>query len=285
MEGGLTFGSASSHINQENVQATLDVFYKKYLPAIKMKKDNISPIGSTGKKGPGQSSGDIDIAIDTHQLIKNNPEIKTISDIFSFLENKTKKFTTYYHSNTGLGVFNFLWPIENIDGKQEGKLVQIDLMFSESLKFSQWAYHAPFWNQSKYKSKVRNELLRAVARMAYWKTIKKLPNGQEVEWEKYIISPNVGLIKIRQTNLGKKGNVVKNITKVSDELVTNDPETALTLVLGKFATLQDTDSFETVWKFINSSKYPYRNKIEEIKKMAIEFFKQAGVEPIPDELA
>ena len=52
-----------ARINQENVEATLQDIYKRLLPRLGLTKDDVQSVGSTGKKLPGGTSGDIDLAM------------------------------------------------------------------------------------------------------------------------------------------------------------------------------------------------------------------------------
>ena len=58
-----------SRINQENVAKTLKSFYSKVLPVLRITKNDTAVLGSTGKKLPGGSSGDIDIAVSRPALV------------------------------------------------------------------------------------------------------------------------------------------------------------------------------------------------------------------------
>jgi hypothetical protein len=51
-------------IHQENVAATLKYIYDTILPAIEIDRKCVQPLGSTGKKLAGGTSGDIDLGID-----------------------------------------------------------------------------------------------------------------------------------------------------------------------------------------------------------------------------
>ena len=62
-EGGNMFDDVV-RIHQENVPATLKYIYDEILPAIGINRKYVQPLGSTGKKLPGGSSGDIDLGID-----------------------------------------------------------------------------------------------------------------------------------------------------------------------------------------------------------------------------
>ena len=55
-------------IHQENVAATLKYIYDTILPAIEIDRKWVQPLGSTGKKLPGGSSGDIDLGIDATKI-------------------------------------------------------------------------------------------------------------------------------------------------------------------------------------------------------------------------
>ena len=62
-EGGGAVGDVV-RINQENVEATLKAISTKIIKPLKITNKDIGVLGSTGKRKPGGSSGDIDIAID-----------------------------------------------------------------------------------------------------------------------------------------------------------------------------------------------------------------------------
>ena len=62
-EGGNMFDDVV-RIHQENVPATLKYIYDEILPAIGINRKYVQPLGSTGKRLPGGSSGDIDLGID-----------------------------------------------------------------------------------------------------------------------------------------------------------------------------------------------------------------------------
>ena len=63
LEGGNMFDDVV-RIHQENVPATLKYIYDEILPAIGINRKYVQPLGSTGKKLAGGSSGDIDLGID-----------------------------------------------------------------------------------------------------------------------------------------------------------------------------------------------------------------------------
>ena len=70
-EGGNAVGGVV-RINQENTQATVDNIFSELLPKLKLKNTDAALLGSTGKKAPKSSSGDIDMALSATQLLKMN---------------------------------------------------------------------------------------------------------------------------------------------------------------------------------------------------------------------
>jgi len=58
-----------SRINQENVAATLKYIYDTLLPALGIDRKWVQPLGSTGKKLPGGTSGDIDLAMPQEKVM------------------------------------------------------------------------------------------------------------------------------------------------------------------------------------------------------------------------
>lgn len=280
-EGGHTF-QGSSRINQENVEATLTHLYKAILPVLKLRKSNVAVIGTTGKKGPGESSGDIDITVDATIILKKH-KVSTVAELFALLTKIIGKLASVTNETIGLGVFNFLWPIANTDGKQEGELVQVDLMLSDNIEFSKWGYFSPYWHDTKYKGAVRNALLIAAVKFAYQDIKKRDENGNPTEWEKYIIDWNKGLFKALQTNIGKSGKIVKKKTLLKKEFISADVDKVIHLVLGPNASQLDTVSFETLIAFIKGNRFGF----PKLRKTILDFFKQDMLDKgwiIPDEL-
>ncbi len=59
-------------INQENVKDTLKSISKGIIKVLKNSDKDTGLLGSTGKKLPGGSAGDIDMAIDANQVLRAN---------------------------------------------------------------------------------------------------------------------------------------------------------------------------------------------------------------------
>jgi hypothetical protein len=59
-----------ARIDQENVEETLNDIYKRLLPRLGLTKNDVQSVGSTGKKLPGGTSGDIDLAMPQDKVMK-----------------------------------------------------------------------------------------------------------------------------------------------------------------------------------------------------------------------
>lgn len=256
-------------IAQENVKSTLETVYKKVLPALKIQKEDIRLLGSTGKKLPGNFSGDMDMAVDISAIVKNN-KIEDEKEILPFIEKVMKGFSSSVTVMPGINIVSSSYPIVNDDGKQAGKKVQLDLMLvnKESLDFAAWSYYSPHQKDSKYKGLIRNKLIFAIAREMDFQVLETAVNktGEEipVKWKKTFFDMKVGLMKGIQTNLNASGKVTKAQKTLSRETVTTDVLKIVELILGPGFTVADTNSFETLYKAINDKRFIYKDKKEKI---------------------
>lgn len=276
----------SVRINQENVEATLDEIYKKVLPLLKIDKKDVALLGSTGKKLPGGSSGDIDLAISVPELIKKNKNISTIADVFDAFVEVGKKIGYGYKDMRSIGVVSIGFPIVNKDGKQPNSIVQLDFMPSENLSFSTWMYFSPAEWESKYKGIYRNLLLMAIAREMNYKTLEKAMNkeGKEVDvtWERLFLDLKNGLMKGTQTILGKKG-IVKSPKTLTKEMITMDPQEIVDMLFGPGFKPEDFLTWESTFKAVTSPKFVYKDKLKKILKLTHDGLVNAGY-PAPEEI-
>lgn len=131
-----------ARINQENVQATLDDIYKRLLPRLGLTKDDVECVGSTGKKLPGGTSGDIDLAMPQDKIMQAT-ECETPGEFIDFCQELFKELDVYDATAKGYGwkSVSCFWPIANEDGKQENKYVQLDFVVTNNMKFVSWGMH------------------------------------------------------------------------------------------------------------------------------------------------
>ena len=272
-------------INQENSIATVNALYKEFLGSLKIKEKDVAMLGSTGKKGPKQTSGDIDIAISAKTLLKSN-KINTFSDMVDLIVQVIKRKGYVYKDLRSIGIVSFGYPIENVDGHQANETVQVDFMLVQDVKFASFAFYSPSYLESSFKGLFRNELNYAVAKNAKLKVNKIDPStNTPIEWSRYWFDMQGGLMQGSQTNVSKKtGKIVKSIRSLSKELVSYDPDTVVQFLYGDTVKAQDVMTFENTLKAVLSSKFPYASKRKIILKMASEGIQSKGF-PIPDILS
>jgi hypothetical protein len=229
-------------------------------------------LGSLGKKFDYEESGDIDIAIN-YEFTKENSDI-----IIKFiLDNFSKYNTPEIYISPGFKIISFGYYYMNYDSytsessdDEDGvlQIAQIDLMFSNNLEYTQFMYHSPNYKnfESEFKGLYRTNLLTFIAGR---KPVDKKPiydeNGNLTDYWKYTLTYDKGLMFTHKSYKGKKG-LLKNpyTVKEDTEFITNDIHEIVKLILGEKATIADTNSFESLIKFIFSDNYIYKNKLKDI---------------------
>lgn len=283
LEGGNAVTNVS-RINQENSHATLEKVYSVICPLLKIKKEDLVLLGSATKKEPGDTSGDIDMALSTQAVIENNNISEDL--VLSFISKQIDSKLKYENAILkGFKIVSVAFPIVNKDGKQPNQLVQLDLMLSDNLQYSVFGYHAPTKEQSKYKGVHRNILISAILRHFGYKVLKKDASGNAIEWESFNWSPDVGLQKVVKRNkVDKNGKLLKGIDTIKRDLITKDPATFVHKVFGSKFKPEDINSFESVLNIINSKDFIGKAHKKDIIDSAKEFFKINTKIEFPKEL-
>ena len=158
-EGGKAVANVMP-IQAEYVMPTLKDIDKKILQRfLKLKGKDWAALGSTGKKLPGQSSGDIDIAIDINKIASDLkiPLEEVGQKIYDILESAYPKMDKNYMK--GLSIISLAYPIKGSGGN-----VQVDLMLQDNIEFAKWMFHSPDFTkqESQWKGLYRTELLKAI---------------------------------------------------------------------------------------------------------------------------
>ena len=248
-EGGNRIPGAV-RINQRNAKSTMDSARQKVMDFFGLADDEISFLGSTGKKLDSGSSGDIDIAI-SKKALEQKRGVSDVNEWFDLAEEfgekyglEVKNFPQWEWQGTSVG-----YPISNDDGEQEGEIVQLDLIPVDNLKFQAWSQYGPAEVEGeKYvKGLVRNQIMTAAARVSGYKVLETgLVNGSDekerpVKWERYSYSHEEGgLYKKtfeRPLMKGKKGALGYHVSgevelKDKRELVSDDPDEICEILFG-----------------------------------------------------
>ena len=287
-EGGGAVGDVD-RINQENVEATLKAISTKIIKPLKITNKDIGILGSTGKKKPRGSSGDIDIAIDANKVLRANA-IQVADELFDFIEGKAKKVSNTVVSNKGTGVISLQFPISNTDGKQKNKKVQLDLMIVDNLDLAKFNFWSPHEEQSKWKGIYRNIILSSMASVMDFEVLEKGYDENDVEvptlFKRNFIDLKRGLMRGLQTRIGKSGKLFAKGRKqtLETKVLENQPEGIIKAILGPAFTVRDAESFESLFKILDHPKYLYRSKKKEIIKTFIAVISRSKGLVVPDEM-
>ena len=287
-EGGGAVGDVD-RINQENVEATLKAISTKIIKPLKITTKDIGVLGSTGKRKPGGSSGDIDIAIDANKVLRANA-IQIADELFDFIAGKAKKVSNTVVSNKGTGVISLQFPISNTDGKQKNKKVQLDLMIVDNLDLAKFNFWSPHEEQSKWKGIYRNIILSSMASVMDFEVLEKGYDENDVEvptlFKRNFIDLKRGLMRGLQTRIGKSGKLFAKGRKqtLETKVLENQPEGIIKAILGPAFTVRDAESFESLFKILDHPKYLYRSKKKEIIKTFIAVISISKGLVVPDEM-
>ena len=287
-EGGGAVGDVD-RINQENVEATLKAISTKIIKPLKITNKDIGVLGSTGKRKPGGSSGDIDIAIDANKVLRANA-IQIADELFDFIAGKAKKVSNTVVSNKGTGVISLQFPISNTDGKQKNKKVQLDLMIVDNLDLAKFNFWSPHEEQSKWKGIYRNIILSSMASVMDFEVLEKGYDENDVEvptlFKRNFIDLKRGLMRGLQTRIGKSGKLFAKGRKqtLETKVLENQPEGIIKAILGPAFTVKDAESFESLFKILDHPKYLYRSKKKEIIKTFIAVISISKGLVVPDEM-
>jgi hypothetical protein len=266
-------------------------FIKKVLG---LKSDEYGVLGSTFKKKPGTSSGDIDIAV--NGLVFGANRGLNFGDVVDEVYNELKKTFPKYTVNLtkGLGVTNIKFPQYDEKGKMTKDFAQIDFMVVDDISLATFIYHSPDFtkNESIYKGVYRTKLIYDIIQHIDFDDKPELYKAEfEGEYEglvksfrKYTLTAHDGLktqVKSFEGKRGRKKNA--STVKGADKAITKSVDAIAKFVLGPDGTPMDLNSFESIWKWIHSSKFLHKHKLDKI----IETYKKSILNanfPLPKEI-
>lgn len=195
IEGGAAM--KASRINVENIKSTFDRYVKQVIKKVDPKA-KYKTIGSLGKK---DSSGDIDVALDTKLSLDQ-------------VCVKLTKLGIDFKISKGLKQIYTEFPIFNQDGSQTESMVQVDLMFGD-IDFMSSTYWAPGESQSKYTGADLSVFFAGVTRFTKIDKIQNSENKKrwkEIQKEKndpylaYVYNINQGIsLKARWKEESQRG--------------------------------------------------------------------------------
>ena len=199
-EGGNVFKDAkgqalTQRINQADVKSTL-AWLEELLPGLDLQGNTL---GSTGIKA---TSGDLDIAVDSSQVSKE----QMVAQLTRWAQSHGFKPEEWI-KKTGTAV-HFKTPI---NGNPNSGFVQTDFMFLQNVPWSKFVLGAMPAN-SQYKGRERNVLMNSIAK-----------------------------------SMGYKLNQIAGIAdRVTNKIISDDPDTVAKMLLNKKATRADLASVESI---------------------------------------
>jgi hypothetical protein len=264
-----------TRINQANVSWTYTNFREMLGGPLCFNSSNTAIIGSAGKKAWNETSGDIDIAVEVYNrdMLKFN--------IFDLYVEELTRLGYAFKDMRQIGIISIAYPIMNYDDKQEGQLVQIDLMVVGSLDYAMWSYYSPQHLHSEYKGLYRNELNFFIAKHAELRPTV-VQDGIVTEWERYWFSTSEGLLLGKQTLLSAKtGKITKTPRVHYKRVVTNDPDEVARFLYGPDVDSDGILTFEDALRAMNGPTFPYKDRINDIIADTIKGIEKKGY-PVPD---
>lgn len=290
IEGGNAITNAS-RISQQNVEMTVSDIYhtiiNKLFPSLPTSV--VFPLGSTGKKLPSSYSGDLDLGFDVtklkqHKSFANKSTKDIIHMVVDFITNKYNNFGSEIWINDIIpNIIHFGFPINNIAklSDQNDKIVQVDIIFTETPEMTKFYMSSPYEWESQFKGAHRNCMLNAIAKAEHYKVLKHDQNTnldtiweiEEVEMEglvvttKTIIDPQSGkYLKYKDTD----EDLSPAYAKILDQkIISKDPEEITKILFGNQFNTTQINTFEQVFDIVeNNEEFKYKDQKDQILKEA-----------------
>jgi hypothetical protein len=282
-------------IPAEYQRPTFEVIEKEFITKVLgLKKGEYGVLGSTFKKKKGTSSGDIDIAVNglVYGAANDLQFTDVVDEVYALLKKTYPKLTV--NLTKGLGVTNIKFPQYDEKGKITKDFAQVDFMVVDDINLATFIYHSPDFtkNESVYKGVYRTKFIYDIIQHIDFDEKPELYKdefegdyeGMVKSFKKYTLTAHDGLKTQTKSFDGKKGRKKNASTmKLADKTITKSVDDIAKFVLGPEGTPMDLNSFESIWKYVHSSKFPYKHKLKEI----IESYKLSITRahfPLPKEL-
>jgi hypothetical protein len=292
MEGGAAI-KTSRRILESEFPKTLEHIQKVLFPILgidpRKSGDQYIVIGSIGKKkNPDETSGDLDIGINSPWFSQSNGiSTKEVADsVYKKLQAELPSvlgFDPEINFLKSLGIVSVGWPIE---GDPNKGIVQLDLIPISSMDWASFIYYSPNYKigESKYKSAHRNWLLSAI--LSVRKNILEMdPSGEILDYDTPVLILSDGLFWHKKSFKGKIKPRLAAAQKIpgSERFVTRDPQEFLNFALGPGFKPEQVKTFEDLLRIIESPDFDLKEKLPEIKEKYLEFLTRAKLE-VPSEI-
>ena len=275
-EGGAAIPT-SKRITVEEGNAVFDWVRQNILPKLGVTQEDVTVIGSFGKKKEGEDHGDLDIVVDSNVLSQSNSIENEPRALLDFMESAIEEMGIQTYKMVGLREIS---TGIKIPGTED--IAQVDFMLTPSLDWSKFIYHNPNLAQgeSEYKGSYRNALLMAVISEAQKEVVDRDESGKPSEFDYNVVRLPAGIWRTRKTFKGSRGPLkTGKIMREFDKFVTTNPQEVVELAVGKGYTPESIDTFERLWFLVNSSNFIYEDKLEDIMIKFKENCEGMNIEP------
>ena len=245
-ESGKALTKQVSRIDRENIAPTISEVMS-VLSKFGVKRSDITPLGSTGKK---DSSGDIDLGVKSDPVVAyfKTPDLPSALKLLRVhLQEAFGECKYFFGTQLTIPV-----QIKNQDRFQNNLFVQVDLMFTPSLKAASFYYHSPSQGESDYSGMYRTMLLMSIAINA--NRVDK-DNNQVL---RYWVDKHRGLIRGLETTDGLK-RIASDQQTISD-----DPTKIVHTLLGPGFDSSYANSYESLLRAIKSPNFIWRKSTPDI---------------------
>lgn len=285
-EGGNAIANVD-RIEKKLIAKTVSAFKRKILVPFFGGEDpgeRMFLLGSTGKK---PSSGDIDIGIDARGLKERSKIVNLI---------KLNEICARKGINSCINTVNYNMLHVAFPQAGANKLVQVDVLLTDTPEFTKFYMFSPAPNESRYKGAHRNCLLNAILYEATLEPILVGEDGEPLRWTQLTMKDD-GLFKEVKTLVDENGDrLLYKDTKEELELqyakteesvkITDNAEYAVKITLGDSYTIDDASSFEKLFSIVKDDEdFRYRYKSDAILATAKRVIQEAKKRLVmPDEL-
>ena len=242
-EGGHAVENVT-RIQKAAVSPTVETLEKIILKPIGLEVYDV--LGSAGKK---ETSGDIDVSIETKNYEETAEKIKQ----------QLKKYNIQFNELKQSNVISIRFPIY-----KSKDFVQIDLILNANTDLTSFAFYSPDEVESKYSGTHRTQLLRAIANAGAHKILQKFPNGKPKIIQRMSLSSKLGLNQITQSYEGANGKLLAAPKTIKSVTISNKPAEIIRILLGKSTTIYDVMSTEAIIKKMMKPDFPFKNNIKSI---------------------
>jgi len=230
---------------------------------------------------------DIDVAIDATDLLNYLGLPEGTQEFWDELNTHLARSNVEKYSIIkGLKQFHILVPLIDSSGEQvraflpdgesrsdEPALIQIDVFVGNLQWMKDINSGAP--ESSKYKASYRNMLLASIASVVQW----SIEGDSDNEYFRYVMNFRDGLKRQKIKVISPSGRRKKpKKEKLSDQVVTSNPDDLAKILFGKGVKWSDMNSFEELYNLLTSKKFRFEKFLPEIIKEFRTSLEKQGME-------